>query len=651
VEKFLKTHLNKYKLSTMFSIIIFFVALSVSTGVQAIKYNESKTNLENNLKSKAESILDFADVLLESRNEKFFSNESPEVPQIIQNEIFDKFTEVSNGKVFFKEASNSPTNPKNLSTPYEKEEIDFFKSSKDIKQHERKIKKDGKEYYMLSRPIVAEDKCLMCHPSWTTSGEVIAVENVLIDMEDFYAALSDNLWMSALLWLVNITILLTVIHILFKKLVSDRINKVLEIIFRVEKGNFVINDILEGENTKHGSSKNEIDRIFRHLLNMVNGLKPVIDNVVEKSKEVVFESIYGYTRIKKNLALADHQREIINDSNSSIHNILDINNKLDTNLDQMLEKSQNSVNTIDNGLHIVKKNLDSSSLASQAMQNTVESIEQLREHSNNISKAIESITDIANETNLISLNAAIEAARAGEHGRGFAVVADKIRELADISLENASMINGVLNSIHKNIQKVATDAKDTKEVIEELNKSSFMLNESFDSINSAIVENSSVLEYFKENFQSEKEALQKVTANLVDAAQSSDNLNLNSQNVEVSVSHITDMSRELKYLADGFDVVLNKRESERELLIPPSDVDITIENSKKLKGVVYDISDKGISLIIPENYKNIELKSGERGIVDAHLSIKGHKRFKFEIVHIQVKKENGTRVFGAKLIA
>jgi len=649
VEKFLKTHLNKYKLSTMFSIIIFFVALSVSTGVQAIKYNESKTNLENNLKSKAESILDFADVLLESRNEKFFSNESPEVPQIIQNEIFDKFTEVSNGKVFFKEASNSPTNPKNLSTAYEKEEIDFFKKSKDIKQHEKKIKKDGKEYYMLSRPIISEDKCTMCHPSWK-SGEVIAVENVLIDMEDFYAALNDNLWMSALLWLVNITILLTVIHFLFKKLVSDRINKVLEIIFRVEKGNFVIDDILEGENTKHGSSKNEIDRIFRHLLNMVNGLKPVIDNVVEKSKEVVFESIYGYTRIKKNLTLADHQREIISSSNNSIHNIIDINNKLDTNLDQMLEKSQKSVNTIDNGLHIVKKNLDSSSLASHAMQNTVESIEQLREHSNNISKAIESITDIANETNLISLNAAIEAARAGEHGRGFAVVADKIRELADISLENASTINGVLNSIHKNIQKVATDAKDTKEVIEELNKSSFMLNESFDSINNAIVENSSVLEYFKENFQSEKEALQKVTADLIDVAQSSDDLNLNSQNVEVSVSHITDMSRELKNLTDGFDVVLNKRESERELLIPPSDADITIGNDKKLKGVIYDISEKGISLIVSEEYKDVELKSGEVGIVVAHANIRGNKRFKFEIVHVQVKKENGTRVFGAKLI-
>jgi hypothetical protein len=205
MEKFLKNTLNKYKLSTMFSIIIFFVALTVSTAVQSVKYNESKTNLENNLNSKAESILDFADVLLESRNEKFFSNESSEVPQIIQNEIFDKFTEVSKGKVFFKEASNTPTNSKNQATTHESKEIEFFKNNKDIAQHEKRIEKDGKDYYMLSRPILSEEKCIMCHPSWTTPGEVIAVENVLIDMEDFYAALSDNLWMSALLWLINIT--------------------------------------------------------------------------------------------------------------------------------------------------------------------------------------------------------------------------------------------------------------------------------------------------------------------------------------------------------------------------------------------------------------------------------------------------------------
>ncbi|MCD4667820.1 MAG: methyl-accepting chemotaxis protein, partial [Sulfurimonas sp.] len=53
-------------------------------------------------------MLNFAGVLLESRNEKFYSGESPEVPQVIQNEVFKKFTDISEGKVFFKQASTMP---------------------------------------------------------------------------------------------------------------------------------------------------------------------------------------------------------------------------------------------------------------------------------------------------------------------------------------------------------------------------------------------------------------------------------------------------------------------------------------------------------------------------------------------------------------
>ena len=649
MENFLRKKLSQYKLSTMFSIIIFFVALFVSTGIQAIKYNESKKALEQNLQSKAQSILNFADVLLESRNEKFFSGESHEVPQIIQNEIFDKFTKVSDGKVFFKEASSTPTNEKNLATKYENESIKFFQKNRDIKEQDKTIQKDGKNYYMLARPIVSETKCIQCHPNWTKMGEVIAIEDILIDLDDFSNALKNNLYLAAIFWIMNIIILLVVINFLFKKLISDRIYKVLEIIFRVERGKFTISDLLKEENVQQGSSKNEIDRIYRHLNNMVNGLKPVIDNVVYQSKEVVFESLYGYNKINNNLKLADKQLNMVNHSNQNINKILDSNHQLNEDMNLLLNKSKESINTINNGKNIVTENIESSSKASNAMLNTVNSISELKEYSQEISQEINNITDIANETNLIALNAAIEAARAGEYGRSFSVVADKIRRLADTSLDNANNINHILQAIHKNIELVSNNATHTKEIIDTLQDSSNILDNSFSTINNTIIQNNEMLISFKENFIDEKKFLDEVTQDLQNVKKSSEDLNRNSIIVKESVNNITKMSAKLQNIADGFDLVQNKRESKRDVIIPPMEVEIFLKSNISFKGLLYDISKKGISIIVTDRYKDKIIEQGDSGKLILKEPINNQSIYYLEVIHIHTKKDNGTRYFGAKL--
>lgn len=106
------------------------------------------------------------------------------------------------------------------------------------------------------------------------------------------------------------------------------------------------------------------------------------------------------------------------------------------------------------------------------MENTISSIQTIEVSSQRISEAVNMITEIAEQTNLLALNAAIEAARAGEHGKGFAVVADEVRTLADKSSVSAREISNIIEVSLKNVANgvrlAGESGEDIKRVIQEV---------------------------------------------------------------------------------------------------------------------------------------------------------------------------------------
>jgi methyl-accepting chemotaxis protein len=636
-------NIKQYKLSTMFSLMFAVAFILISSIFYYFNYTKQVSSLEANLKSQARSILDFADVLLESRNEKFFSGESPEIPQIIQNSVFEKFTKVSGGKVFFKEASKIPTDEKNLAKDYEAQVIDKFAKNKKLKEIVKTIQEKGKEYYMLSRPIIAENKCKMCHPTWT-AGNVIAIEDVKIDMEDFYSALTDNTYLTLATGIINIIIILLLIQYIFKRYVSSRINKLLQVIFRVEKGNFVIDDLLKDEAQEKGSTSNEIDRLFRHMKKMVDALKPVISNVIEASKHMAFKSSLSYTKIDETNQQVQHQNILLGNSKNLLDKVLDENIQMRSSLDSLLESSKLSQKIVLQSQENIKNNLQKGEEAVVLMDNTSQTINDLKVFSNEVSKMTGVITDIADETNLIALNAAIEAARAGEYGKSFSVVADKIRELAEVSLKNAGDISDILSKIDSKIDNVSNSAASSKDSVLNLVENSHEVNESFGKIDKSFHLISNSLTKFDNDFLQESKILKNTDDNLNDVKKASVILADNAEATKKIMNDISHKSAQLKTLADGFEVVLNNRSETRTVQTPP----LKAKDTKNRDVFIFDLSKHGISFYYLDS--NIKLNEGDNISFKLNENVNNRDTINCKIIYCSNSNMEDIYFYGANII-
>jgi methyl-accepting chemotaxis protein len=148
---------------------------------------------------------------------------------------------------------------------------------------------------------------------------------------------------------------------------------------------------------------------------------------------------------------------------------------------------------------------------SETVLNTSDTIDNLGESSKQIIEIVSVISDIADQTNLLALNAAIEAARAGEHGRGFAVVADEVRKLAERTVTATTEITNMTNGINMDVAKSVDDMKKGAALAKEGVELAANLQESLELIIRGVVETAGKIEAISVAIEQQNRSSKKIS--------------------------------------------------------------------------------------------------------------------------------------------
>jgi len=246
------------------------------------------------------------------------------------------------------------------------------------------------------------------------------------------------------------------------------------ILFIVQKG---INSSVKDNHTQIQDICNTKDLTKRVDIERKDELSE-ISNVVNEMIESFEKTLLYATDVSKNNAEQGLQLDGVVDSLSgNIQNqkqkvdemeglMKDIGQQLDSVEEASIattEDLETTMSTLDNFVSSLDEVVVNIEHGAERQTELVEKVHSLTEQAKNIKEVLTVISDIADQTNLLALNAAIEAARAGEHGRGFAVVADEVRKLAERTQKSLSEISINVNMITQNVNDITEQTVKTSD--------------------------------------------------------------------------------------------------------------------------------------------------------------------------------------------
>lgn len=367
---------------------------------------------------------------------------------------------------------------------------------------------------------------------------------------------------------VGVIILILVIGITIAILSSNSISK--PIITVMNRMKLISNGDLSNETLKTNlkdeigqlvHATNDMGKNMQNVLNQINSVSKKVGEQSEALTESANEVMSGTEQIAITMGeLATGSESQANNAGNLSHMMGSFAAKVEeANTNGMyIQQASNEVLEMTNeGRKLMESSTGQMAKIDQIVQNAVQKVKGLDTHSQEISELVGVIQSLADQTNLLALNAAIEAARAGEHGKGFAVVADEVRKLAEQSSHSVTNITDIVNNIQNESSIVTASLQEGYKEVEQGTAQIIVTGETFEKISFAVTEMSSRINTVSENLSNIVEnsnnmnnAIQDIAAISEESAAGVEQTAASSEEASSSMVEVASSSDELAKLAE-----------------------------------------------------------------------------------------------------
>jgi methyl-accepting chemotaxis protein len=322
--------------------------------------------------------------------------------------------------------------------------------------------------------------------------------------------------------------------------------------------------------------KDEIGELSRSANQMQNDIKMIVTSIANAAKTVTKESkelMHASNEVREgNEQIAITMNELATGSNEQANHTSEISEMMDNFVQTIQEANEGGeeISSISSkvlektqeGSKLMGNSVEQMSVIDHIVKEAVVKMEKLDKQTSEISKLVNVIKEMADQTNLLSLNATIESARAGEHGKGFAVVATEVRSLSEKVSQSVEDITKIVSSIQLESNEVSVSLKKGYQEVDKGSKQIQTTGKTFQEIDEVVSRMSKRIKGISNNLENIASDSQQMNASIQEIASVSEEASAGIQQVSASSLQASNVIKEVSLSADGLSRVSERLNNE-----------------------------------------------------------------------------------------